>query len=180
MGVPFVAHEPEEEITSNDPTTACTLRDGAGNIFKWALREVRDLHGNSTRYTYQRVSDAGVANGQEPGRQLYLKSINYTQLNGAPGPYTVTFLRDRDVPGYNPSPSVGCQDGHPPLVRRCDVIIDARGGFKMVTADLLKRIEVTFNGAMVRAYDLEYEDGAFKKTRLTSITQRGDDGTALR
>src|SRR5262249_21336667 len=27
---------------TSDPTTACTLRDDAGNIFQWALREVRD------------------------------------------------------------------------------------------------------------------------------------------
>jgi RHS repeat-associated protein len=155
-----------------------TLTDAQGNVFKWALREIRDLHGNGMRYSYAKVTDTGVVNGQVPGYQLYLKSINYTQLDGAAGPYTVTFLRDRELPGYNPQP-LGCQDQHPPLVRRCDVVIDARGGFKMVTADLLKRIELTFNGAMVRAYDLEYEEGAFKRTRLKSIKQRGEDGSAL-
>ncbi|HEY0603173.1 MAG TPA: SpvB/TcaC N-terminal domain-containing protein, partial [Herpetosiphonaceae bacterium] len=148
----------------NAPTTGATLADDSGNIFRWALQETRDLNGNSIAYTYARVTDPGVAGGTVPGVQLYPKTINYTQLNGTPGGYTVTFLRDRELPAFT---------------RRADVIIDGRGGFKQVTADLLKRIEVSFGGSLVRRYDLTYREGSFKKTLLTAITQYGEDGTAF-
>jgi hypothetical protein len=156
-----------------DPTSgrldSATLADGAGNVFKWAVVEVRDLNGNSMRYGYQKVSDTGVAGGTVPGTQLYLRDINYTGSSGASGAYTVTFYRDSESAGYT---------------RRSDVIIDARGGFKMVTAELLKRIEVTFNNELVRRYELGYNENpygdnrpgtAFNKTLLTSVSQFGDD-----
>jgi RHS repeat-associated protein len=146
---------------TSDPTTACTLRDGAGNIFRWALREVRDRNGNGVKYSYTRVSDVGLDGGTVPGSQLYLTGINYTQSNGSPGPYDVTFKRASEL-------------GQP---RRPDVTIDAHGGFKMVTADLLQRLDVTLNGQLIRRYDLQYEQGAFKKTLLKSITQSGEDGS---
>src|SRR5262245_20583499 len=143
---------------------AATLSDAQGHIFKWFLKETRDLDGNAVVYGYQKVTDPGVLGGTVLGSQLYLASINYTRSNGAPGPYTVTFIRDAQQPGY---------------VRRPDVSIDARGGFKMVTSQLLKRVEVAYNGSLVRAYDLQYRTGAFQKTLLASITQRGEDGSVF-
>jgi RHS repeat-associated protein len=157
------------------PRADATLVDGQENIFRWALREVRDLNGNGVRYSYTRVYDVGVPGGTVPGVQLYLQSANYTQSGGAEGPYTVTFIRDsqadelRKVPQYKDYV----------YERRPDVVIDARGGFKMVTAELLKRIDVTFKGDRVRSYDLEYQRGAFEKTLLKSITQRGADGAVF-
>jgi RHS repeat-associated protein len=148
------------------PGQPSTLRTGSGEIFRWALQKVRDLNGNGIEYSYVRVADPQVA----AGRQLYLSSINYTQSNGAAGAYTVTFLRDSEQPDY---------------LRRTDVLIDARGGFKLVTAELLKRIEVTFQRDAssakepIRSYDLEYREGAFGKTLLSSITPRGADGAVL-
>lgn len=156
----FYGGTPERDA----PTAEATLTDDSGNIFRWALQETRDLNGNSVVYTYARVTDPGVEGGTVPGVQLYPKTINYTQFNGTPGAYTVTFLRDRELPEFT---------------RRPDVIIDGRGGFKQVTADLLKRIEVTFAGALVRRYDLSYREGSFKKTLLTAITQYGEDGTVF-
>ncbi|HEY7198605.1 MAG TPA: SpvB/TcaC N-terminal domain-containing protein, partial [Candidatus Dormibacteraeota bacterium] len=146
------------------PAADARLTDGAGHVFRWALRETIDLTGNTVRYTYQTVSDPGIAGGTVPGTQLYLRSINYTGSGDQPGPYTVTFTRDSERPGYT---------------RRADVLIDARGGFKMVTAELLSRIDVTFSGQLVRRYDLAYTQGAFGKTLLQSITQSGANGTAL-
>jgi RHS repeat-associated protein len=146
------------------PAPDARLTDAAGHVFRWALRETRDLLGNTVRYTYQTVSDPGVAGGTVAGIQLYLRSINYTGSGGQPGPYTVTFVRDSELPGYT---------------RRSDVLIDARGGFKMVTAELLSRIDVTFNGGLVRRYDLAYAQGAFGKTLLQAITHSGANGTAL-
>jgi len=138
-----------------------TLADDAGHIFQWALREVRDLHNNFMRYRTARQDDFGVASGGAvPGRALYPKTITYTGFGAAEGAYSVTFIRDREL-------------GEP---RRADVTIDARGGFKRVTADLLRRIEVRFNSALVRKYELAYQTGAFGKTLLKSVSQFGEDG----
>jgi RHS repeat-associated protein len=146
------------------PAADSRLTDGNGNVFMWALRETRDLHGNGVSYTYETVSDAGVPGGTVPGFQLYPKTINYTRAGAAAGAYTVTFLRDSELPGYT---------------RRPDVVINARGGFKMVTAELLKRIDVTFQSQLIRRYDLDYRQGAFNKTLLESITQRGENGAVF-
>ncbi|HET6212208.1 MAG TPA: SpvB/TcaC N-terminal domain-containing protein, partial [Micromonosporaceae bacterium] len=151
-----------------DPATGqvagAVLADDNGNVFRWALREKRDLNGNAIRYSYDQVADVGVAGGSVPGRELYLRSINYTRTPTAAGAYTVTFVRDSELPGYT---------------RRPDVVINARGGFKMVTAELLSRIDVTFNGALVRRYDLSYVESAFRKMLLRSVTQRGASGAAF-
>ncbi|MEV0620628.1 SpvB/TcaC N-terminal domain-containing protein, partial [Nonomuraea sp. NPDC050404] len=131
------------------------LADDAGNIFSWALREVRDPNGNTMRYQYTSVEDAGVAGGSVPGRALYPKKITYTGLGDADGPYSVTFLRDREL-------------GEP---RRPDVSISALGGFKQVMADLLRRVEVRLNDELIRRYDFVYAQGAFNKTLLSKIQQ---------
>lgn len=136
------------------------LADDQGNIFSWALREVRDPHGNTVRYRYTLVEDAGVTGGTVTGRELYVKKIAYTGRGDDDGAYTVTFVRDRDL-------------DEP---RRPDVSIDARGGFKRVTADLLRRVEVRFRDELVRGYELTYDEGAFHKTLLKSIVQLGADG----
>ena len=140
--------------TGVDPT--CTLSDGAGNIAHWALRETRDLHGNFVRYSYAKVSDAGLADGSVMGVQLYISKISYTGYNGTEGKYTVLFKRDRDI------------DGH---TSRKDVTITANNGFKQVTADLLKRIDVQYAGNAVRHYELTYKEGAFYKTLLAKVSQ---------
>jgi RHS repeat-associated protein len=146
------------------PDPSATLRTDAGAIFRWALVQTRDPNGNAVRYAYDLVADVGIAGGTVPGRQLYLRRIDYTRSNASPGPYAVLFQRDSELPGFS---------------RRPDVQIDARGGFKQVTAALLKRIAVTFNGDPVRSYDLAYQEGAFQRTLLQSITPRGTDGSAL-
>jgi RHS repeat-associated protein len=146
------------------PTADSELTDASGNIFEWALRQTVDLEGNTVNYSYAHVSDPGIPGGTVMGTNLYPQSINYTGSNGSPGAYTVTFTRDRDLPGYT---------------RRPDVGINAKGGFLQVTADLLKRIDVTFNGQPVRGYTLSYSTGAFNKTLLQSVSQLGANGTVF-
>jgi len=147
-----------------------TLRDDAGNVFRWALREMRDPHGNAMRFEYDLVNDPGVPGGSVPGRQLYLRSIDYTGRAGAsgyqPGAYRVRFLRDSD-PGVSPR------------VNRRDVSVDCRGGFKQVTADVLRRIRVELLGERIREYELTYDEGAFGRTRLVSVRVLGADGRPL-
>ena len=143
---------------------AAILADAAGHAYRWALRETRDLNGNRVRYTYDTVADAGVAGGTVPGTALYPRTINYTASGSEAGRYTVTFVRDSELPGYT---------------RRADVVINARSGFKMVTAELLARVDVSGAGQLIRRYDLGYQTGAFGKTLLRSITQRGGGGAAF-
>lgn len=143
------------------PDPAAQLTDASGNVFEWALEQSVDLDGNTVNYTYAHVSDAGISGGTVMGTNIYPQSINYTGSPGAAGAYTVTFVRDRDQAGST---------------RRPDVMMSARGGFLMVTADLLKEIDVSFNGQPVRSYRLAYTTGAFNKTLLESVTQLGANG----
>lgn len=154
------------------------LKDGAGNVAMWALREVKDLHGNFVRYHYTKVDDNGVgcAAACEDGWNLYLDKITYTGMytgtTSKEGPYSVVFIRDRQIPGES---------------LRNDKTIDARGGFKRVTADRLRKVEVRYcsaydaagactNNELVRRYDFAYTLGAFDKTLLKKITQTDSDG----
>jgi RHS repeat-associated protein len=136
-----------------------TLTDESGDIAMWALREVRDANDNFVRYHNVRVSDVGVAGGTVPGVDLYPKRITYTGQGKIEGRYSVTFIRDRER-------------GEP---RRQDVEISARNGFKQVTADLLRRIDVYLDDKPIRAYELNYRTGAFAKTLLQSVSQYGED-----
>lgn len=136
------------------------LTDDQGNIFRWALRDVVDTHGNNIQYRYVKVTDVGLPGGSVPGYDLYLKTINYTGFDNAPGLYQVNLIRDREL-------------NEP---RRSDVMISGMGGFKQVTADLLRKIEVKYQGQSVRSYELKYQGGAFGKTLLTAITQYGKEG----
>ena len=153
---------------ATDPATE-TLSDALGNRFLWALCEIRDPNGNFVKFRYAKVTDdPGVVGGQ-PGSNIYLKSVTYTGHGVTEGLYSVIFTRDREL--------------NEPL--RVDKQIDARGGFKRVTADLLRKVEVTFAGALVRRYEFGYNDNpygdrrpgtAFLKTLLTTVSQFGADG----
>jgi RHS repeat-associated protein len=139
-------------------TDDAALKDDSGNIFQWFLLKVTDLHGNFVRYHYARQDDAGVGDTTNPlmGRNLYPSFITWTGSGTTEGRYSVVFTRDRQITGWQP---------------RADKTIDARGGFKLVTADLLRTIEVKFNDTLVRRYELEYTTGAFDKTLLARIKQ---------
>jgi len=131
------------------------LKDDADNITQWYLRETRDLNGNFVRYRYVTVSNTGVPGGST-GRQIYIRDITYAGFEAEEGPYKVEFIRGG--------------------ASREDVQIDARLGFKRVTADLLRGIKVSFQGNTVRSFTLEYEQGAFFKTLLTDIIERDQEG----
>jgi RHS repeat-associated protein len=132
-----------------DPS-AC-LADDNGNVYRWALREVRDTHGNRIRFDYQQVASGTTPN--VPGRELYLQSAHYTLRPGeSTAPYRVVFLREGGRP---------------------DQIVSGRGGFKQVTVDRLRRIEVYYQQTLVRAWQLTYDQGPFQKSRLRGLSQLG-------
>ncbi|MEN8135138.1 MAG: SpvB/TcaC N-terminal domain-containing protein, partial [Thermodesulfobacteriota bacterium] len=151
----FYGGEPGRELVGD-----AVLSDGAGgNVFKWCLHKMQDPNGNTIEYTY--AGSAVGNNGAISGQQRYLKKIAYTGNSGFAPPYSVTFVRDRELPGFEQRP---------------DIITDARGGMKTITADLLKRVEVRYKDEMVRSYGFLYEEGAYKKTRLAAISQFDDAG----
>ncbi|GJM65027.1 SpvB/TcaC N-terminal domain-containing protein [Persicobacter diffluens] len=139
----------------NNVMEEAVLRDAKGNIAHWALVEMRDLNNNFVRYHYSKVEDTGLANGRVMGQNLYCSHITYTGSGQQEGKYKVEFIRDRQL-GES---------------KRKDINIDARYGFKKVTADLLRKINVFYNGSMVRSYELLYQEGAFHKSLLTELKQ---------
>jgi RHS repeat-associated protein len=132
-----------------------------GNVANWMLTETRDLNGNFVKYHYAKVSDTGLTNGTVPGYQIYIDKITYTGHNGAEGNYAVLFTRDREL-------------SEP---KRSDISIMANLGFKEVTADLLRKVEVQFSGKNIRSYQLQYKTGEFYKTLLASISEYDAKGT---
>ncbi|MPZ52145.1 MAG: hypothetical protein GEU79_05340, partial [Acidimicrobiia bacterium] len=164
-GTPETGQQPE-----------ATLADDQGNGFRWALTRQQDISRNTINYFYETEDGHNVGAGNATtGRQLYLDRITYTGsvADGvADDPaYEVRFLRDHDI---DPTPT-----------QRQDVTVSARGGFLEVTADLLRRIEVRYGqpndgnarsyDTLVRRFDLNYTEGAFGKTLLASVDQRGAD-----
>lgn len=131
------------------------LTDASGNVVHWALTETRDLNDNFIKYHYKKITDAGVPGGNVPGYQLYIDNISYTGHGNTEGKYSALFTYDRDL--------------HE--TKRKDVIINGRLGFKQVTADLLRKIEIQYNGADIRSYELKYVEGAFFKTLLKDIIE---------
>ncbi|HET9495728.1 MAG TPA: SpvB/TcaC N-terminal domain-containing protein [Chloroflexia bacterium] len=157
----FYGGDPE----TNGPRLDSTLRDGdAGaadtNIFKWALREIRDTNNNTIVYNYDLVDGGGAGSG-ERWHQIYLSSIRYTGTAGATGsvgPYEIKFNRESG---------------------RLDATTDARPGFKTVLDQRLANIEVRQPGAtspLIRRYVFQYAYGQFNKSLLTRVTQYGASG----
>lgn len=141
-----------------DPGAA--LKDVNGNIAFWALTETRDAYGNFVRYRYTKVTDPGISGGSD-GSDIYPASITYTGYGTTEGKYCIEFIRDRQL-------------GEPV---RPDVSISGRWGLKQVTADLLRKINVKYNGQNIRSYQLNYTTGEFYKTLLQSISEFDAAGT---
>ncbi|MEO0731823.1 MAG: SpvB/TcaC N-terminal domain-containing protein, partial [Bacteroidota bacterium] len=139
------------------------IRDAAGNTANWALVRSVDVHGNRIDYHYQSQADNGRSTSNESGTNRYPDRITYNGFGEEAGPYEIRFVRDRQL-GEN---------------RRPDVRIDYEGGYKMVVADLLRRIEITYRGEAVRHYELGYRTGAFRQSLLESIAEYGRDGSEL-
>jgi RHS repeat-associated protein len=137
------------------PATSATF-----NIAYWPLTEVVDPFGNNIRYYYDLVLDAGVEGGSDEGIQVYLSQIRYTGKDSQAGNYYVDFIRvDKQ------------------LYQRPDATIDGRQGHKQVTADLLQRIEISYNqSTLIRTYFMAYQQGEFEKTLLCGVAETDSIG----
>ncbi|GEM_PF-451493 len=138
-----------------------TLTDDNGNIARWFLAEIRDLNGNFVSYDYTLVQHSGYPGDNNMGKQKYLSSIQYTGHGSTPGKYTVEFLRNTHSQ------------------TRGDVFVNARNGFKEVTADLLTQIKVKYDGNLIRSYFLKYKTGGYSKSLLCMVVQTNEDETGL-
>ncbi|HZC27936.1 MAG TPA: SpvB/TcaC N-terminal domain-containing protein, partial [Actinopolymorphaceae bacterium] len=150
-------------VASRD--AASILSDDSGHDFRWGLSQVRDISGNTVDYTYTEATGHDVgADRVSAGRELYLNDIKYTGsvANGnADDPaYEVRLVRDSDL---QETP-------------RRDVVINAKGGFLEVTADLLRHVDVYHRGDLVRRFSLAYTTGAFGKTLLATVGEAGSNG----
>ena len=165
------------EVTDKSGTTRYygATQDGArdpsailpstGNEFEWALKEVRDISGNTMTFNYVTVTGSGVGSANASlGQQMYLDSIQYTGsvASGVPNDpaYEVRFVR-------------ASQLGE---ATRPDVSIDARGGFLQVTSDLLRNVDIYYRGTLTKRYILNYTTGPFGKSLLANVVQAGSDG----
>ncbi len=158
---------------ATDPKDVASLRDGSGNVYRWALREIEDLHGNKVRFEYQVMKHLSA--DLLVGRELYLRAVHYTLAGSSrTGVYQVHFCSEP----------------------RADVILNGRGGFKEEMRERLRRVEVHYvEGAsesderaeatactgsaattQVRAWDLEYQSDLFGKSQLVAIRGEGLPG----
>lgn len=134
---------------------SAVLRDDDGNIAYWGLRETRDLNGNFVRYYYDITKNNGIPSSMVEGSQIYLDHITYTGHGDEEGVFSVHFVRES-----------GRQDDQ----------INGRLGFKQVSADLLKSVQVKYKSETVRSYLFEYTEGAFYKTLLAKVSEADRDG----
>ena len=138
------------------------LEDEDGNVVHWFLAERRDVHGNFIRYHYREKIDNGQPGSLEKGYNKYLHRITYTGFDGKEGAFAVKFILGRD-------PELGES-------RRVDAFVDCTLRFKRVTADLLRKVEVTYKNRLVRSYEFKYRKGRYSKMLLTSIREHDRDG----
>ncbi len=131
-----------------------------GDVAHWAVTAEVDPFGNRVDYHYTVQSDPGKLGSTEPGTAIYPSYIAYTGHDGVEGPFRVTFLRDRELNE----------------ARRPDVEMEGLLGFKTVTADLLRRIVITYGEEPVRAYELTYETGLYRRSLLHAIAEIDADG----
>lgn len=151
----------ESHADPNTDSRHTVLADPAAphSIFRWHLRKVVDVHGNTTEFSYQVDDD----DAEEPGREVYPSEITYTAGPGKSAAYHVEFHLDAH-------PSVN------PLGARPDRILSGRAGFKTNTRRLLRRVSVKFHTGIIRDYVLTYDHGQFDKTVLSRVTVYGIGG----
>ena len=141
------------EVTSKDGTVSyfggvdgmidegAVLKDGNGNILRWALCKTQDTHGNFVSYKYLKK-----------GNNLYPDTYRYTGSKDEEGIHSVNFT-------YT-------------ATERKDITSGARMGVLQYDSLLLKKVSVLYKDELLRAYDLNFEEGEFGKTLLKSIDQK--------
>lgn len=136
------------------------LKDEFGNIAHWQLVRTQDPNGNLIEYEYEIVKDKGLPNGTIDGSEIYPLAIYYNGHLKTRGDFSVHFKTDRQL-GES---------------KRKDIEINARLGFKRVSTDRLREIEVRYKEQTIRTYELNYIEGAFYKTLLSAVRELDSEG----
>jgi len=118
-------------------------------IFAWLLRTETDTHGNGIVYEYDRSTDPGSA---------HLARVTYTTHAGE------TAMASREVRFVLESHA------------RPDPLVSYQAGFAQPLTRRLAQITVSFDGALVRRYDLAYETSASGRSLLRTVRMIGRDG----
>ena len=119
-----------------------------GDITRWYLMKTEDRFGNNIVYTYETVVHPAGSGLKEAGKTMFLKKIQYTGNGSTVGKYTVEFIT-----------SAGREDGR----------ISLNSGVKEVDDRKLNRIEVSYDGQLVKDYRLTFKVGDFGKRLLEAV-----------
>ena len=138
-----------KKLGTNEFDPNAVLRDPTGNIAKWGLTEIRDLHDNFVRYMYE-------VGGDHQTRYMYIKNIYYTGHGTTLGKYRIEF----------------CRKSRSSLNLK-DITSNGRYGFLEVINDLLNTIKIYYNNELFKGYSFVYEKGAFGKTLLMKVEEPG-------
>lgn len=190
-----ITFDPSEPENNGELVPEATLSDASGNIYWWGLREKFDISTNSVTYFYEKKDSVHPGIGE--GTELYLSRINYSGSKLRPdqtysaedplaalpryGRYDVNFVRETGRP---------------------DVTSDATGGGLHVTAERLKRVDITYcpqarasispdlptqdellacaeEPQLVRQYAFDYQTGPFNKSLLRSVGKADNGGSVF-
>ena len=146
----------EADGTSNyygcmDPTALNSngvLTTAHGDITRWYLKKTEDRFGNNIVYTYETVVHPAGTGLKEAGKTMFLKKIQYTGKGSSVGKYSIEFIS---------------------VAGRMDARISLNSGVKEVDDRKLDRIEVAYDGQLVKEFRLTYGTGNFNKAVLTNI-----------
>ncbi|MEE1347415.1 MAG: SpvB/TcaC N-terminal domain-containing protein, partial [Bacteroidales bacterium] len=139
------------EVTTKDGivyTYKDVVKNDDGNIVHWSLSKVEEPHGDNITYSYTK------RNGY-----LYLSETRYTNHGTTQGAYSV---------------KITLAEGSKNIRR--DITTSYRLGFLQTDSELLGEITVYYQNELLARYVPTYENGALRKTILTSITQYDGDG----
>ncbi|MDA0899276.1 MAG: SpvB/TcaC N-terminal domain-containing protein, partial [Bacteroidetes bacterium] len=139
------------DTSSIDGGSVLATKDG--NITRWYLKKTQDRFGNNIIYTYDTIPHPGTVNLKGHGKTMYLKKIEYTGFNATAGKYSIEFVVNTG---------------------RLDTRISYNSGVKEVDELLLKKIEVRYDGQLVKDFRLDIDTGDFNKQILHSIGEYHD------
>jgi RHS repeat-associated protein len=124
------------------------LETGAGYTTKWYLRKVEDRFGNNILYTYTHINHGNTGDITNDGETVYLSKIQYTGFGSAVGKYEVEFITSGS---------------------RADARVSMNSGVKEVDDRQLTKIEVKYDGTLIKDYRLSYTTGDFGKELLEKV-----------
>ncbi|AXG74261.1 hypothetical protein DVK85_08440 [Flavobacterium arcticum] len=151
-----------------DNNSVIRVGNSNSNITHWALKATLDTYGNYTLYEYASSISNPFSNSSIEAKYFYLSNIKYTLFNPessitGQSHYMVDFKRNQYTLGGN-------------TINRSDVIINGRNGYLNIVDDLLTEIHISFNESgqspqRIRSYKFDYEEKAFKKHQLVTISE---------